>query len=353
MTYAFATNTVIPIDAFTTFGVNAKPNSGNPIGYFGTGLKYAVAVILRQGGTIRVLVDGTEYEFYTTDADFRGKHFKKIRMKKRGDILGRWRYEALPFTTELGKNWDLWHAYRELESNTRDERGSSYECNPASLSESKGKTIIEVNCAGFEDVVNQENDVFLDDAGKKVFENRYFTMYDKPSKYLYYRGVRVYDMRYPARFTYDFKQGHVDLSEDRSARNSFMLFWYISGALMREVTDKAILQKALNKSKDDTKLHFEGHDLSFSSTEYGISNEFREVAKQLSMKGFATQAVHGVYLSMIAKTPEKETIRADLTEDEWHVVLQALKYAVDNGVDLGDVAHDAEHVLSKLEPQVV
>lgn len=353
MTYAFVTNTVIPIDAFTTFGINAKPNSGNPIGYFGTGLKYAVAVILRQGGTIRVLVDGTEYEFYTTDADFRGKHFKKIRMKKRGDILGRWRYEPLPFTTELGKNWDLWHAYRELESNTRDEGGSSLECEPATLSESKGKTIIEVNCAGFQDVVNIENDVFLDNAGKKVFENRHFTMYDTPSKYLYYRGVRVYDMRYQARYTYDFKQGCVDLSEDRSARNTFMLFWYISGALLREITDKVVLQKALNKSKDDSKLHFEGHDLSFSATEYGVSNEFREVAKRLSMKGFATESVSTVYLGMIARTPEKETVKASLTDDEWHVVLQALKYAVDNDVDLGDVKHDAQHVLSELENQVV
>jgi len=353
MTYAFTTNTVIPIDAFTTFGINAKPNSGNPIGYFGTGLKYAVAVILRQGGTIRVLVDGTEYEFYTTDADFRGKHFKKIRMKKRGDILGRWRYEPLPFTTELGKNWDLWHAYRELESNTRDEHGSSHVCDPALLSESKGKTIIEVNCAGFEEAVKVENDVFLDHPGEKVFENRYFTMYDKPSKHLYYRGVRVYDMRYPARYTYDFKQGHVDLSEDRSARNTFMLFWYISGALLREVTDKVVLQKALNKSKDDSKLHFEGHDLSFSSTEYGISNEFSEVAKRLSMKGFATESVRTVYLGVVSRAPEKKVTTAEFTEDQWHVVLQALKYVVDNGVDLGDIQHDARDILTELEGQVL
>ena len=31
--------------------------------------------------------------------------------------------EQLPFTTELGKNWEVWQAYRELHSNTLDESG--------------------------------------------------------------------------------------------------------------------------------------------------------------------------------------------------------------------------------------
>src|ERR1700733_12022356 len=38
----------IEIDAITTFGVSVKEGP-NPIGFFGTGLKYAVAVLLRHG----------------------------------------------------------------------------------------------------------------------------------------------------------------------------------------------------------------------------------------------------------------------------------------------------------------
>lgn len=334
MIYAFVTNTVLPIEGFTTFGINAKPNSGNPIGYFGTGLKYAVSIILRSGGKIRVLIDGTEYEFYIVNDEFRGKMFQKIRMKKRGDIFGRWRYEALPFTTELGKNWELWQAFRELESNTRDENGHSHETEPATLSESKGKTIIEVDCPEFVDVVNQTNEVFLDVCDTKVFENKYFEMYNSPSKYVYYRGVRVYDMRYPARFTYNFKQGIVELSEDRTARNTFMMFWYIAGAYLREIIDKSTIYKALNYKEGN--MCFEGHDLSFSSSEYGISNSFLEVARKLSLKGFASASVSSVYYGLIAKAPEGEKIKVSLTERQWDIVKDVLDYPSSNTVGYTD-----------------
>ena len=47
-TVHFITPTDLPLDAFTTFGVNHKPNTDSPIGYFGTGLKYVVAIVARQ-----------------------------------------------------------------------------------------------------------------------------------------------------------------------------------------------------------------------------------------------------------------------------------------------------------------
>lgn len=121
----FQNQGLIPIDAFTTFGINAKPNSDNPIGYFGTGLKYAVAVTLRLGGTFRLFRGIEEYEFYLKEKDFRGKSFQTVRMRKRKSLMARWSYDKLPFTTELGKNWKPWMAIRELESNTRDENGHS------------------------------------------------------------------------------------------------------------------------------------------------------------------------------------------------------------------------------------
>ena len=46
---AFRTPGLIPIEAFTSTGVNVKIHD-NPIGHFGTGLKYAVAVLLREAG---------------------------------------------------------------------------------------------------------------------------------------------------------------------------------------------------------------------------------------------------------------------------------------------------------------
>ena len=39
--------------SITTFGINAK-NDDSAIGYFGTGLKYAIAVLLRNGHEIKI-----------------------------------------------------------------------------------------------------------------------------------------------------------------------------------------------------------------------------------------------------------------------------------------------------------
>jgi len=324
MIYSFKTDTVIPMMAFTSFGVNAKPNSDNPLGYFGTGLKYAVSIILRSGGTIRLLVDGVEYEFYTNKQQFRGKDFNVVRMKKRTGLLSSWRYEALPFTTELGKNWGLWQAFRELESNTRDENGwSGATEHRSTLADSKGKTIIEVDCNNFVDVAGQLNEVFLDEKGPLIFENDKFAMYDSPSKYLYYRGVRVHSMRYPARFTYDFKKGIVVLSEDRSAVNDYMLFHYVSSALMREIQDKAALNKALNSTEGQT--HFEGHDISFSSAEYGISDAFRTVATRLGKKGFSPAAVSGALYTSSRPVYTEPRTEVTLLDAQWELILCTLR----------------------------
>tara|TARA_R110000787_G_scaffold631_4_gene2336 strand:- start:164 stop:427 length:264 start_codon:yes stop_codon:yes gene_type:complete len=79
----FQNDGVLPIEGFTTFGMSAKPGSTNPIGKFGTGLKNAVAIILRLGGSITVWRGDLEYVFYTRSEDFRGKSFDKVRMKRR------------------------------------------------------------------------------------------------------------------------------------------------------------------------------------------------------------------------------------------------------------------------------
>lgn len=352
--YRFETDTVIPFSAFNTFGINAKPNSSNPIGFFGTGLKYGVSIILRLGGTMRVFIDGTEYEFFLSSKDFRGKHFQEVRMKKRSGLLSKWQYDKLPFTTELGKNWELWQAYRELESNTRDENGiSRWVDEPIqNASSTKGKTVIEISCRGLDEVIDTANTVFLDTPMMRVVhECNRFVMYDAPSKHLYYRGVRVYDLRYPSRYTYNFKQGFVELSEDRTARNSYMLFWYIAQQFMTEVHSENLLFKALSKSKDG-KNHFEGYELNFSDPEYGMSSEFRRVSESLKKNdklSYAPNAYYSLATSFSAGS-SGESVKASLEQHEWNRLIEFLDTY--NTLLDDDDQHELMEVVRKLKEQV-
>lgn len=226
----FQNNGVLPIEGFTTFGMSAKPGSTNPIGKFGTGLKNAVAIILRLGGSITVWRGDTEYVFYTKDEEFRGQTFKRIRMKKRTGLLSRWKYEVLPFTTELGKHWEPWMAYRELEANTLDEEAgrssiiddetpegmsflNSFEGRP-------GTTTILVDCREVEEAHVNRDKTFLPDDRVPIYEDARVKVYPGASDYIFYRGMRVTDLRKPTMFTYELSS--VVLTEDRTSMYTFL-----------------------------------------------------------------------------------------------------------------------------------
>lgn len=107
----------LDIRAVTTFGLSVKKND-NPIGYFGTGLKYAIAVLLREGCEIEIYSGKTQFKFYSQKDMFRGEECELIFMD--GDDAD---HHQLPFTMALGRNWELWQAYRELYCNALDEDG--------------------------------------------------------------------------------------------------------------------------------------------------------------------------------------------------------------------------------------
>jgi hypothetical protein len=66
----FLTNAgLIPMEAVTTMGVSAKEGE-NPIGFFGTGLKYAIASLLRTSHKITIWRGLDRYDFATEPARF-------------------------------------------------------------------------------------------------------------------------------------------------------------------------------------------------------------------------------------------------------------------------------------------
>ena len=223
----FENDGLLPIEMVTTLGVNVKIID-NPIGHFGTGLKYAIAVILRLGGRIRLFIGTTEYEFYLKSTNIRGKDFDLIRMKKRHTlpIVGRWQYDNLPFTTEFGKEWSAWMAVRELESNVRDEvNGHSFVIDdeePHGMSylntfEGKeGKTVIQVECPEFEEAYDNLDQIFMPEK-RLIQEIGPLEIYEGHSDFVFYRGLRVTDLGKPSLFTYNFNLG-ITLTEDRTSK---------------------------------------------------------------------------------------------------------------------------------------
>lgn len=232
----FKNKGVIDLAAITTFGISAKETE-NPIGFFGTGLKYSIAVIMRENQSLTLMADTVEYTFRKVVDKFRGKDFQFIEMI--GDDDSRTR---LPFTTELGKNWKLWQAYRELYCNTKDENGTI-----ETVSDVKhfgGETTFVVKGNEFEKIHSERSLYFLDiNASLLIQSNGYVEIYDKPSKNIFYKGIRVHDLDRPALFTYNFV-GKIDLTEDRT----MMYVAYECGQIIHcaaKIEDERVLMKML------------------------------------------------------------------------------------------------------------
>jgi hypothetical protein len=218
MSVVFRNRGLMNLVAATTFGVNVKENT-NPIGYFGTGFKYAVAVCLRMHAHVHLRIGGENYEFVTGGERVRGKDFELVWLRHPDGTMQR-----LGFTTELGKNWQAWQAYREYLCNAHDEGGDAYDTEDEARADSPwGEsecTTITVVGDVLDDAHRNRNEIVL--RGEPQWKNVAVHVYDRPSKHVYYRGIRVHDLEHPALFTYNV-QANINLTEDRTAAYAFQI----------------------------------------------------------------------------------------------------------------------------------
>lgn len=244
----FQNSSEIDIRSISTFGVSVKEGE-SPIGFFGTGLKYAIAVLLRTGHEIVIHSGQTVFTFGLQSDSVRGKEFHFVTMAQDGA-------ESVPigFTTELGKQWELWMAYREIVCNCKDEGGTVGRlCNkPAPLA---GQTHVIVKGDAFDAVYESRADYLLDDdpwltSGKLEVRNR-------PSNYLFYRGVRVMQLPRMGDYTYNITS-QIELTEDRTVKES----WAVTAALVRGIlqSDNAeFVRKVVTADNDSLEAHMDFH----------------------------------------------------------------------------------------------
>lgn len=227
----FENDGVIDPRSITTFGVSSKENK-NPIGFFGTGLKYAIAILLRSGHHVSIQSGGQLYKFDTVQDIVRVDTFEFIRMN--GTALG--------FTTELGKNWKMWQAVREILCNCMDENGShGAEDEYPDYRETNNKTRVIVSGKDFTDEYRNRHEIILDKP--VIYENAWVAVSSGVSKHLYYRGIRIHELDSPSLFTYNITSP-LTLTEDRTLKGIWDARYAISGALSQCV-NKHIIEKVI------------------------------------------------------------------------------------------------------------
>lgn len=235
-TVSFINQGLIDLRAVRTFGVSAKEND-HPIGFFGTGLKYAIAICLRLGHTITLYRGHEKFEFATSGAAIRNTEFRIVTMN--GEELG--------FTTDLGKTWVAWQAFRELYCNALDEDGQvlAGDCEPAD-----DHTLVVVTGDAFHRAF-EERDLIVLPAGPRWVTGK-LEVRDNPNNFAYYRGVRALQLQQSSMLTYSVLSD-LEITEDRTVKNGYQLH----NAVAREIVkseDRELLERVLTADSDS----FEG-----------------------------------------------------------------------------------------------
>jgi hypothetical protein len=206
---AFINDGLIDTLAIATFGISAKVTD-NPIGFFGTGLKYAIAVLLRHGHEITIWRGSERLDFAVADHESRGKTFGIVTMNG----------QALGFTTDLGKQWEMWQALRELWCNCADEGGEAF--SGRVYSPEDGKTAIVVRGAEFAKAFKGRSEYILSTNPLHVLHG--VEIHPGRSRTIFYRGIavgRLPENKTPIH-TYNITR-YVGLTEDRTVRYSHQI----------------------------------------------------------------------------------------------------------------------------------
>lgn len=200
MALVFQNPGLIDIRAATTMGINAKADA-SAIGFFGTGLKYGIACILRWGGKITIWRGLEAFEFTSQECNVRDKGFSIVCMNGR----------ELGFVTDYGKKWEPWQVYRELFTNCQDEGGRVFEGEIAEPA--PDMTTVVVECAKLDEAHSKRAAFILE--GTAEFTGSTAAIYRKESSAIFYQRLCVSRTPKAMLYTYDLRR-KVDLTEDRT-----------------------------------------------------------------------------------------------------------------------------------------
>ena len=226
MTVFFHNKEAIDLNAISLMGVSVKTND-NPIGFFGTGLKFALATLLRTGHKVHLHVDGKHIDITSEKENIRGEEFDVVCMD--GKKLG--------FTTRLGRNWKTWQAYREIYCNCVDENGVI----GTSIPDGKWGTAFAIDGEDIEMCHRDRHTIFI--LSDPMFSDATCEIHAGHSQHAFYRGVRAHKHNKLALFTYNVKST-LTLTEDRTVKDTYWLNNFISHCVMK-LPDEHLLEQIL------------------------------------------------------------------------------------------------------------
>lgn len=239
---------IIDPQAFILLGASTKRQDDSKIGFFGSGLKYSIAYLLRNKIQFKVFADYNEIKFETKSTGFREQQFDVIHIGGKETSM----------TTEMGMDWEAWFVIREIYCNALDEGDS----NITVVDETNIVPIEDKTVFYFE--VSEQFKVIIDNWDKYFSENRKDIIYfdvdgnkiftGGAESLVYRKGIRCrYIDKEKSLFNYDI--ANVDINESRVIKDNWTFNWNLR-QLLQKITDKSIIGHILNTINDCAERSF-------------------------------------------------------------------------------------------------
>lgn len=260
-------------------GISSKRGDSEKIGFFGSGNKYSIALLLREKIPFKIYSGKKEVKFSTETVVFRGQTYEQIAING----------ELTSLTTSMGIDWETWFAVREMYCNAVDEGGAKMTVSNAPKGE-VGKTTIFIELTDkLNEFFSRVDKYILVDKSKMLSEAKTqygnVEVYSSDGKELvcYRKGIRIFPKnQIVSMFYYNFDR--IEINESRVYKYEHEVKERIA-AFLANTDRKDIISHYLNKWKGsyeaDAKWEYVSDSL--SETWHEILKEQRVYPESLAM----------------------------------------------------------------------
>lgn len=305
----FCNNGTLSLLDLTTMGDSSKRDDDSKTGMFDSGLKYAIAILMRNGTPPIIKSGGITYQFSTDIISDESGKKKEIIIVTKSEV-GKGITDKIPtaFALNLGFQWSPWMAIREILSNCIDEGGEVFFS--ADLTPDNYDTVITIpeneviseiienwssyfNSKGTIDVAN----------GVKILPNVGKTLV------IYKNGVRIYtDEEELSLYSYDIPTASID--EMRNANDISDLYNHIRGALKKTMY-KTIIDTIIETSSSNL---FEHRNINGN---WDWSDTWVSIVNDLHENGSLPKLPEGMKSGMIENGKFKLGIKSIPRSEHW------------------------------------
>jgi len=242
--------------ALSLHGASTKREDDSNIGKFGSGNKYALATLLRNGIEIRIFSGLREIPITTSRETFRGKSFDIIHING----------EKTSITTDTGPDWEVRDAVREFWSNAIDE-GSPERSVVKEFSPVAGRTSIYIQTTPEIQSMLDSWELYFIDKSTELFSNSHGSIHKTQIPNYYRKGVWICEDRGSLGiFSYNFN--FFDLPESRkvsSFSTSYSIYNLFVNCTNQEIAETFLCHIKTATAEIRSFLHY-GMDKDFAKT---------------------------------------------------------------------------------------